>query len=224
MTLNIGGGIAAGDRIAIDVAAAEGATVAITAQAAERFYRALDGSPPARVRNAVAVALGASVEWLPQETILFDGASLERRLDVELAADARFLGLETLVFGRTAMGETVRRLHLRDLIAIRREGRPILHDAVRLDGDAQAILDRPATGGGARAFGTLILAAPDAPEWLAPVRAALEGVAVEAGASAWDGMLVVRVAARNGAFLRAAIVAGLNVLRGGRPLPRVWMC
>ena len=105
---------------------------------------------------------GAALEWLPQETILFDRCALDRRLEVDLAADARFLGVETVVFGRTAMGETVRQGWLRDLIRVRRGGELLLHDAIRLDGAIDASLRRPAVGGGARVVATMVYVAPDA--------------------------------------------------------------
>ena len=108
------------------------------------------------------VAAGACAEWLPQETILFDRCAVDRRLDVELADDAWFLGVESLVFGRAAMGEQVRQAWLRDGIRIRRDGRWLLHDAVRLDGEVDAALRRPAIAGGARAMATLVHVAPDA--------------------------------------------------------------
>ena len=106
VTLNTSGGIAGGDRLDSAFSVRTGARATIAAQAAERFYRALPGGAPSQVRTRIAVADGAAVEWLPQETILFDRCALDRRLHVELAADAWFLGVETLVFGRAAMGES----------------------------------------------------------------------------------------------------------------------
>src|SRR5471030_190384 len=105
--LNTGGGVAGGDRLDFSFAAGVGGRVTIAAQAAERFYRALPVDAPSRVRTRLAVEAGGALEWLPQETILFDRCAVERRLEVDLAADACFLGVETLVFGRTAMGERV---------------------------------------------------------------------------------------------------------------------
>ena len=67
-----------------------------------------------------------AAEWLPQETILFDRCAMDRRLEVELAEDAWFLGVETLVFGRAAMGETVEHAWLRDVIRVRRGGRLVV--------------------------------------------------------------------------------------------------
>jgi urease accessory protein len=223
-TVNLSGGVAGGDQLAVQVSLQPGARATVSGQAAERFYRALPGSPPARVRTTLAVAEGGSLEWLPQESILFDRSSLDRSLDVELAADARFLGVESLVLGRAAMGETVEQVHLRDLIRVRRGGELLLHDAVRLDGGARELLARRATGGGMRAFATLTLAGPGADTLLDRVRDALAGTPAEAGASAWDGLLVARLAAADGAGLRTAVVAALAALRGGRALPRAWAC
>ncbi len=220
VTLNTSGGIAGGDRLDSAFALRTGARATIAAQAAERFYRALPGSAPSRVRTRIAVADDAAVEWLPQETILFDRCSLDRRLQVELAADAWFLGVESLVFGRTAMGESVEHASLHDVIQIRRAGRLLLHDAIRLDGEVAATLQRSAIAGGARAVATLVHVGPGAEDALESVREALP----HCGVSAWDGMLVARILAADGASLRTAVVAALQALRADRPLPRVWLC
>ncbi len=222
VTLNSSGGVAGGDVLDMAVAAGPGTRATVASQAAERFYRALPGTAPARVSTALRVAPGAALEWLPQESILFDRCAVRRRLSVDLAGDAWFLGVEQLVFGRTAMGEAVRDARLRDLIELRRDGRLLLHDAIRFDGPVQSLLDRRATGGAARGVATLVHAAPDAESRLDALRGALAGY--DAGASAWDGLLVARIVAADGACLRAAVVAGLSALRAGRPLPRVWLC
>jgi urease accessory protein len=224
VTLNTSGGVAGGDRLATELAVGVGAQATFASQAAERFYRALPGDPPARVRTSITVAAGGAVEYLPQEGIFFDRCALDRMLEVEVAEDGWFLGVESLVFGRAAMGETVRSARLADTIRVRRAGRLLLHDAIRLDGDVAARLARPAVAGGGRAVATLVHVAPDAAERLAALRLAWEEVPAEAGASAWNGMLVGRVVAADGACLRAAVVAGLQALRAGRALPRVWMC
>lgn len=221
VVVNSSGGIAGGDRLDLRFVVGPGARASIAGQAAERYYRALPASPPAHVRTRITVAPGAAAEWLAQETILFDRSAMDRRLDVDLAADARFLGVEMLVFGRAAMGEAVREARLRDVIAVRRAGRPVLRDAVRIDGAVEAVLRHPVIAAGARALATLVHVAPDAEARLDAVRTAL--VDAEAGASAWDGMLVARTLAPDGAALRRIVVAVLAVLRD-RPLPRVWMC
>ena len=220
VTLNTSGGIAAGDALDSAFALRTGARATIAAQAAERFYRALPGSAPSRVRTRIVVSDAAAVEWLPQETILFDRCALDRRLQVELAADAWFLGMESLVFGRAMMGEVVERASLRDVIRVQRAGRLLLHDAIRLDGEVAATLQRPAVAAGARAVATLVHVAPEAEAALDSVR----GAVPQGGVSAWDGMLVARMLAADGAALRQQVIAALQVLRGDRPLPRVWNC
>jgi len=222
--LNTSGGVAGGDRLSTVFELREGTSATLTAQAAERFYRALPGSDPATVRTQVRVAAGASAEWLPQETILFDRCAVDRKLDVELADTARFLGVESLVFGRAAMGERVAWARLHDSIRIRRGGQWLLHDSVRLDGEVDATLRRAPIAAAARAVATLVHVAPDAEAGLEGVRTALAAAPGEAGASAWNGMLVARILAPDSAALRRAVVAALSVLRAPRPLPRVWLC
>jgi urease accessory protein len=166
------------------------------------------------------VADGAAAEWLPQETILFDRCALDRCLEVELADDSWFVGVEILVFGRAAMGETVRHGSIRDRVRIRRAGRLVLQDTTRLDGDVAARSQHPAIAGGARALALLIHVAPDAELRLDAVREAL--AEAEAGVSAWNGLLVARILAPDSAKLRGAVVSALAALRGARTLPRVW--
>jgi urease accessory protein len=220
VTLNSSGGIAGGDTLDSAFTVGEGARATIAAQAAERFYRALPDSAASDVRTRIVVASGAAAEWLPQETILFDRCAVRRQLRVELAADAWFLGVECLVFGRAAMGEIVEQGSLRDVIEVWRDGRLLLHDAVRLDGAIAATLQRPAIADGARTVATIVHVAPDAEG----ARDAVRTASPQCGASAWDGMLMARVLAADGASLRSAVIAVLKVLREGRALPRVWLC
>ncbi len=222
VTLNSSGGVAGGDRVSSRLSLQAGASATFASQAAERFYRALPDDAPARVRTRISVADGARAEWLPQESILFDRCALDRALEIDIAETGWFLGVETLVFGRTAMGETVSQARLHDRILLRRAGRLVLHDAIRIDGDVAPALARTAIGQGAAAVATLVHAAPDAAARLDDVRDAL--APFEAGASAWNGMLVARIVAADGACIRAAIMAGLAPLRAGRALPRVWNC
>ena len=221
VTLNSAGGVAGGDVLTLRIAAGPGTAATVASQAAERIYRALPGQT-AVVTTRVQVGRGAALEWLPQETILFDRCALDRRLDIHVDADSSFLGVESLVFGRAAMGEEVEEARLLDRITLRRAGRLLLHDAIRIDGAVAALLARPAVARGARAVATVLHAAPDAARHLDPLRAALQPF--EAGASCWDGLLLARIVAPDGATLRRAVTAGLNILRGGRTLPRVWLC
>ncbi len=223
--VNTSGGVAGGDRLDTAITLGEGTRATIAAQAAERFYRALPDSAPSFVRTHVTVAPGAAAEWLPQETILFDRCALDRRLTVDVAPDASFLGVEMLVFGRAAMGERVVTARLRDSFRVRRDGAWLLHDTIRLEGDCASVLARPALMEGAGAVATLVHVASDAEARLDALRAALASCdASMSGASAWNGMLVARAVARDGAAARRAMVAALTVSRDGRALPRVWAC
>jgi urease accessory protein len=220
--LNTGGGVAGGDRLELAFAVGPGGQATIAAQAAERFYRARAADAPSHVRTHLTVGPAAALEWLPQETILFDRSALDRRLEIDLASDASFLGIETLVFGRTAMGERIGQGSLRDLIRIRRDGHLLLHDAIRMDAGIDATLQRAPIAAGARAAATMIYVAPDTAKKLPAVRAVLGSA--DAAASAWNGMLVARILGAEGASVRRTVVAVLDVLRDARPLPRVWLC
>ena len=239
--LNTGGGVAGGDRLDLSIEVGAGAQATIAAQAAERFYRARAGEAPSKVRTHLTVEAGAALEWLPQETILFDQSAVDRRLKVDLAADARFLGVETIVFGRTAMGELVRQGWLRDLIRVRRDGDLLLHDAIRIDGDIDATLQRAAVAAGAKVVATIVYVAPDTAEKLAVLRSTALSTPhhrsrpppppclpthepTEAAATLRNGMLIARILGPNSASVRRTVIAALAVLRENRPLPRVWLC
>jgi urease accessory protein len=215
--INTAGGLTGGDRLDWRVEAGSGAVLTVTTPACEKVYRARDGR--AEVSVSLQAAAGADLAWLPQETILFDGGALSRRLEADLAADARLLVVEAAILGRTAMAETVRTGLLRDRWRIRREGRLVFADDLRFEGPVAAIADLAPMLGGGRAFASILLAAPDAAALLEPLRRA---VGPQGGASAFDGKLFCRLAAADGLVLRRALVRALAALRHGDPPPRVW--
>ena len=217
--INTGGGIAGGDVVRLDVAATAGATVTLTTQAAERIYRAQDHA--AEIDVTLALAPGCSVAWLPQETILFDGAHLRRRFGVNMAGDARLIALETYVFGRLAMGETRPNGRLHDRWRVRRDGKLIFAEDLQLRGSFADLLDQPACGNSARAVATLLYVASDAETKLAQLRERFETQDCEGGASAWNSMLVARLLSPSPELLRSSIIALLGVLRDA-PAPLVW--
>lgn len=216
--INTAGGIAGGDRFDIALSVGPGAALVGTTQAAERVYRSTGAT--ARLGLRLSVAAGARLDWLPQETILFDRGRLERRLEVEMAEDAAVTLLETVALGRAAMGETVRTAHYVDQWRIRRGGRLVHAEALRLTGDLAALAG-PAGLAGARASATLVHVAPGAGDRLDAARAALAGAGVAAAASAKGDVLIVRLLAGDHAPLRAALVGFLAAFRGAPP-PRVW--
>lgn len=214
--INTAGGVTGGDKLALDVTLAENAALTLTTQAAERVYKSTGGS--ANISNTVALGEGATLDWLPQETILFDASALDRRLTVEMRETASFLATETVVLGRRAMGETLSQALLTDRWHIYRGGKPAYVDTLRFNDPTQ--LANRATLNGQRALTTLVYIAPDAEDRLAQARTLLPSD-IEAAASAWNDMLVARFLAPDAQPLRAALIAFLTAFRG-RDMPRVW--
>ncbi|WP_188914507.1 urease accessory protein UreD [Salinarimonas ramus] len=217
--LNTGGGLAGGDSLGLDVVLAAGTRATLTTQAAEKIYRAQGDDTTIRVD--LELGAGAALDWLPQEQILFDGARLARTIDVSLAADSRLLLVEGCVFGRLAMGETMREGMLRDRWRVRRAGRLVFAEDVRLEGAVSEALARPACGAGARALATVLLVSPDAEGRVEEARAALRDAGAECAAGGVDGMLLARFVAGDPQRLRADLARFLERL-SGRPLPRSW--
>ncbi|MFO1201483.1 MAG: urease accessory protein UreD [Tabrizicola sp.] len=215
--LNTSGGMTGGDRLSYALALGEGCRVTATTQTAERAYRSDAGV--ARVTVTHEVGAGGHLDWLPQETILFDGSALERVTTVRLGAGASCLVLEAVVLGRAAMGEVVRRVSLLDRRQVLRGDVPVLVEPLRL-GDA-ALASGLGVLQGAKAFASLALVAEGAEARVQAVRAVLHEPGVSAGASGFDGKLMVRLMAADGWPMRRQILRVLEVLRDG-PLPRVW--
>mgnify|MGYP005849327719 CR=1 FL=1 len=215
--LNTSGGLTGGDRLSYRLDLAAGCRATGTTQTAECAYRST--GEPAKVTAHHRVASGAHLDWLPQETILFDNSHLARETTIDLATDASCLMLETVVLGRAAMGETVTRTTLRDTRRITRAGRPVLVEPLYLGTDA--LTAGPAILNGARAFATLALVARGAEDAAERIRAELTEEGVTGGTSGFDGKLVIRLMAGDGWPLRLQIIRLVRALRPG-PLPRVW--
>ncbi|WP_053240024.1 urease accessory protein UreD [Pleomorphomonas koreensis] len=221
MLLNTAGGVAGGDRLDVDLAFGDGTEAVVSSQSAEKIYRA-DGDA-ARTRIALAVGAGARLSWLPLETILFNGARLVRRFDIDLAGTARLLMCEMAVLGRIAMGERPTDVHLDDQWRVRRAGRLVHAEATRIDGDATRLLAGRATGADARAIATLACFSEDAAARLEPLRERLGGMNLDLdwGASAWNGLIKARFSAADPAEARRAVAAALAVFDDVE-IPRVW--
>jgi urease accessory protein len=192
--INTSGGVTDGDQLDIKLHAAEGSELTLSTPSAEKIYRALPNTQAARITTRATIEAGARLDYLPQETLLFEGSALDRTLHIDLHPTGCFLGVEALILGRAFSGEALTTVHLRDTLQIRRGNRLVLRDGVRLHGQVRAKL-------------------------LDPVREAL--ASAEAGASAWDGMLLARLVAKDGQELRRLVVAVLARLRE-KPLPRLW--
>lgn len=217
--LNTAGGLTGGDRLSYRLDVAEGGRATGTTQTAERAY-AQGPLGPAEMSVRLEVGEGARLDWLPQETILFDGASLSRTTEAQLGAGAELVTCEMIVLGRAAMGEVVTQLDLTDRRRVIREGRPIYVEPLALG--AQALAETSAAGlSGARALATLAVFAQGAEDALGPVRALLEVNGATAHASGWDGKLVIRILGSDATPVRRLVARIARHLTGGT-LPRVW--
>ena len=216
--LNTSGGVTGGDRFSYEAEAGPGTHLPLTTQACERAYRAQHGET-GRVNTTLRVADGASLWWLPQETLVFDGCALERRLTCDVAGKGRALIVEPVCLGRLAMGEAQVHGHISDRISITRDGAPLVEDAWTLSGDITAQMMQEAVGGGAAAMVSLTYVASDAEARLGPLRASLPATG---GASLLaEDVLVLRLLAPTGYALRASLLPILDQLTGGE-MPLCW--
>lgn len=220
--INTAGGLTGGDRFVVDIACEAKTAVTVTTQAAEKVYRSLGSNADFNVN--MRVSSGALLEWLPQETILFDGGRLRRETIVHLAKNAQFLGLEAMVFGRTAMGEAVRGGFLHDRWRVHQQGALVFSDDTRLDGAVQEMLNRPFAANAHRAVATLVSVSPNAGSLATKIQALAPSVTGLFGASAWDDVMVARFLNVTGQKLRSDLTLVLEVIRDGRALPKVWSC
>ena len=216
--VNTGGGMTGGDRFSIEMTVGAGAGLVAGTAAAEKIYRST--GPEAEMAVRLDVQAGARLAWLPQETILFDRARLKRCIEIDLAEGAALIMTESQVFGRAAMGEFMTEGHFFDRWRLRRDGRLVFADGTRLDGAIAEKLDQPAVAGGGIALANVLIA-PAGEQTIAAVRA-LEGQFLgEAGISAWNGIALARLVARDGAALRHDLIAILSAL--GQAVPRLWL-
>jgi urease accessory protein len=217
--LNTSGGLTGGDRLTYSATLGEHCRAIVTTQTAERAYASNTGKAKAEI--SLTVGPGAHLDWLPQETILFNASALNRTTTINLAHDATCLFLETVVLGRHAMGETLRSLHFSDHRTICREGRPIWVEPLKIDDDVLGRAGNATILGFGRVFCTLVLISPNADVWLSKLRDLPTGSGLEVAHSAFDGKLICRVLGTDSWTLRRYIASALQVMRPNS-LPRVW--
>lgn len=215
--INTAGGLTGGDRMRFSAEAGPGARATITTQACERIYRSAGGEVEVLAR--LDIGAEARIDWLPQETILFDGGRLSRRLEVDLAEDATLIAVEAVIFGRTAHGETVRSGLLRDRWRIRRNGRLLFADDLHFDWADAGLLHRPAVLAGNGAMATILYAGAEPERHLERLRAIIGDAG---GVSVWNGKLLARIVAEGGVALRRVTSPALIDLLDGAALPKLW--
>jgi urease accessory protein len=225
--VNTAGGIAGGDRLEFDVTALANASIAATSQAAEKVYRALN--EPARISTKLTAWEAAKLAWLPQETIVFNGARLSRKTEIDLYSGAELLALEWLVLGRAAHGEAVTGGHIADSWRVNKDGRLIWADSFRVTDEMFPQLHRKALLSHCRAVATLIYFGPDLQRRLDFSRYIASSMECLCAVTSVGGLIIVRVAAKASYDLRLALCSFLQQFSrelgpGPFQVPKMWSC
>lgn len=216
--VNTAGGMTGGDRFDLDFDVGAGARLTVSTAAAEKIYRSLGTDTTVNVR--LSAGAGATLAWLPQETILFDQTRLRRTIEADVARDGQLIVVEMLVFGRSAMGEEVARGNLFDRWRVRAGGALVFAESLHLHGAvAENLARRAVASEGCAVASVLKFPASDAD--VGAVRE-LQNFTGEVGVSVFNGLALARFVAADGASLRRDVIDVLTAL-GGIPLPRLWL-
>lgn len=217
--LNSAGGIAGGDQLTLSIAVEDGARLTITTAAAEKVYRSI--GPAATIDVQLKISAGGQLRWLPQEMIVFNRARIRRSIDIELAENATLVLAESVLFGRSAMGETVEIGAFFDRWRVHRGGELVYAETVRLEGLIAEKLARPAVADGGRALATVLLI-PGDDSVVAAGRSLSKDFRGEVGLSSWNGITLIRICAKEASHLRHDLASILTQCGRG-PLPRLWL-
>lgn len=221
-------GIAGGDHLAISAELGAGAHAQLTTPGAGKWYRS--GGAEASQCVAFTVGEGATLEWLPQESIVFDGARARMETRVSLAADSRYIGLDILCLGRAAAGERFEKGRFDLFFRVDRGNHPIWLERGGFDG-SDPMLSSPAGWAGATVCGTLLCTFPELPQQAAALLEACRKIIPADGAnhglSALPGMLVARYLGGSSEAARLWFAELWSILRPAccsRPAvtPRIW--
>ena len=220
---NTSGGIAGGDTSHVEILVAQNAQALVTGQAAEKIYRSID--MPASIRTVIKIEDDSTLEYLPQESILFDGAKLNRAVNISLGASSCLLLSEMFVLGRWAMKEDFTRGIFLDRWSIDVAGQPIWREGLRVEGGLSS-LSSSLGFANARALATIFYVGANAGEVLGLAR---DAIGPMGGATIVRDMLVVRMLGNEAGVLKQQLGEIISIIRAaalGRPaeVPRVWRC
>ncbi|EXF91504.1 urease accessory protein UreD [Pseudomonas fluorescens HK44] len=215
------GGIAGGDRLDITACVGTDAWAQLTSPGAAKWYRA---AGPACQRLDLNVAAGATLEWLPQETIVFSAAQAELSTSIELQGDARLFYWDVVALGRPASGERFERGHFQSQLEIRRDGQLLWHERQRIVGD-DGLLDSPIGLDGQPVFATLLVTGEIDSDLLETCRSLPNDV--RGDLTQLPGLLVARCLASEALLARGWLIDLWRLLRPallGREAvpPRIW--
>jgi urease accessory protein len=225
--INTGGGVAGGDRLECSVAALPGASIAVTSQAAEKVYRALHD--PARVITRLKARESTRLAWLPQESIVFNGARIHRTTEIELFSGAELLALESVVLGRAAHGEVVVSGSVLDEWRVKKDGRLIWADSFRISDEIFVHLNRKALLSNFNSIATLVYFGPDVDRRLQFLREILSSLGCDCAVTLVSRLIVARFAAKQSSDLKLALRNFLQQFEpvvGSGPfrVPKMWSC
>ena len=215
------GGIAGGDRLDISATVGSGAWAQLTSPGAAKWYRA---AGPAYQSLTLRVEAGATLEWLPQETIIYAAAQAELTTYIELLGDAKLLYWDIVALGRPASGERFDTGHFQAQLNIRRDGQLLWHERQRIQG-GDGLLDSPIGLAGKPVFATLLISGEIDSDLLEHCRNL--STPVRGDLSQLPGLLVARCLAGEALHARAWLIELWHLLRPallGREAvpPRIW--
>lgn len=215
--INSSGGMTGGDVLDWQLTVDDGAALTVTTQACEKIYAS--ASDTARTTTKLVVGENASLNWLPQETIVYNRADFSRTITADLHLTSEALFIEPMIFGRAAMGEIVEQGAVRDRWRIHQNNQLLHAEDFCLEGAVDSKLQRSAIANGNRAMATILLIAPRAEGLLTPVR---EILGASGAASFWNGKLLARLVARDGYELRKSLIPVVELLNSSAALPKIW--
>jgi urease accessory protein len=225
--INTAGGVAGGDMLESGVTALANASIAVTSQAAEKIYQALN--EPARIVTKLKACATAKLAWLPQETIIFNRGRVSRRTEIEVSSGSELLALEWLVLGRTAQGEKMAGGHITESWCVRKDGRLIWADIFRVTDEMFPHLHRKALLSDCKAFATLIYFGSDLEKRLELLRNIASPIACHCAPTSVGGLIIVRFAAKDSFDLRVTLLNFLEQFSKGLSpgpfrVPKMWSC
>lgn len=227
--MNTSGGLTDGDALSNEICWHRGTRATVTTQAAERIYRAAT-QDVARVTTRISIDDSCLAGWLPQETIVFNGARLVRTLEIDMKSTSRLVALESIVFGRRAMGETVSYGMVSDRWRVRIDGRLEFSDNFLLDdqltGRIGEYLNRTSVANTAHCVATLIIVAAGSDEVVEYARKLASPAGAAVGATRLGRLAVIRILAGDSQAMRKTTGQIITVLGSTLDieLPRVWHC
>lgn len=219
--INTAGGLTGGDQLDWSLKLDSDTNAVFTTQACEKIYQSSRGI--AQVSTQIVIGENATCHWLPQETIIYDESGLSRMLDIQLAASSRLIAFEAIMLGREAMGENISQCFFKDRWRIFRDGKLIIADNVKLEGDIALIEKNRALMADHKVFATLVYCGPEDDEQLQSIASELTKITQDKfiASSAFNGKIIARFLSRNTYEMRENLIPVLKQLSRNE-LPRVW--